>query len=228
MYFTIPIQRTNPENGYKIDVNGLTNVTLRSKPDFDIDLYSLTAVPNENGVYENTTSITATNKYKLFINGVEEKSWGGTHGRDLISESNILNAEEFNVGETIVCAEVEGKKVFIPKTASSVPIKTLLILANVNGNQVSYDTLYDDFEGDVIFEKYGDEIDTGMYDINTLGNTDLSKAFISFQTYADSGEGFTYRYTVYPMSNFITITQYLDKNPTNSPNSFYIKLEIYP
>lgn len=226
MYITV--EQTKENGDLSLSYQNGQNLTLRFEPDFDVDNYSLSAITGINGRYETTSSITSSGNYKLFRNGVEDKGFGGNNGKLLISETSLLDANNFNVGETIICADVGGQKVFVPKTASSIPIRTLLILATVNGTQSSYDTLYDDFDGDVIFEKYGDDLDTGMYDINTLGNTDLSKSFISFQTCADSSESYFYRYTLYPLSNLIVMTQYLDKNPTNSPNSFYLKLEVYP
>lgn len=90
------------------------NLTLRYESDYSVDSYSLSAIPSINGRYETTTSITASGNYKLFKNGIEDKSWGGSNGKYLISETNFLDVNNFNVGETLVVENVGGEKRFVP------------------------------------------------------------------------------------------------------------------
>lgn len=64
------------EDGNIRDLNG-KNCTLRVSP-FSTDTYSLSALPSEDGFYY--TSVTSSDDYKLFVNGVEETSYGGDEG----------------------------------------------------------------------------------------------------------------------------------------------------
>lgn len=213
MYFTVPIQRTN-DDGYKVDVNGLDNITLRKEPDFDIDLYSLTAVPNENGVYENTTSITEPAKYKMFINGVEEKSWGGTRGRNIITDESTIKVDEFNVGETLVVQNVDGEKRFVPTSLTgavsdevississslvSLQPKVWVISANIidaGGDSVDLDTItYKSGHAGVnmkVQQLDRSDINPGSYLIYTQPNAPIfnNKTIITFSEVDDEDAG---------------------------------------
>jgi len=112
MYITV--QQTKENGDLSLSYQNGQNLTLRYEPDFDVDNYSLSAIQGYNGRYETTTSITASGNYKLFRNGIEDKGFGGNQGKYLISENNLLDANDFNVGETIICQSISGTKYFVP------------------------------------------------------------------------------------------------------------------
>jgi len=71
-------------DGNIVNDNGKSG-TLRQYP-FSLDTCSLSALDNENGCYE--VSLTSSDLYKLFINGIEEKSFGGSNGYWIATENN--------------------------------------------------------------------------------------------------------------------------------------------
>lgn len=72
------------DDGNIVNNNGQVG-TLRQYP-FTIDTCSLSALDNENGCYE--VSLTSSDLYKLFVNGIEEKSFGGNNGYWIATENN--------------------------------------------------------------------------------------------------------------------------------------------
>lgn len=116
MYITVNKFRET-DDGYLSLLNG-QSLTLRAYP-FETDYCSLSAVAGVNGCYETTKSITATSDFKLFNNGIEDKSWGGNNGINLKSEVNFLNVNSFNVGDTLVCQSISGDKYFVATSLTS-------------------------------------------------------------------------------------------------------------
>lgn len=68
-------------------VTGLT-LTLRVSP-FSSDAYTATPVSGKDGCYEFTGVASGT--YKLFSSGAEDISFGGTNGRDITPDSDIVH-----------------------------------------------------------------------------------------------------------------------------------------
>jgi len=116
MIITIPIQKEN-DDGFLSNQNGLTDLALRYAP-FTANNYSLTAVAGVNGRYETTTSITGSGLHKLYKDGVEQKSWGGNNGNYLFAETNLLDVNSFNVGDTLIVQSLSGTKYFVPTSAT--------------------------------------------------------------------------------------------------------------
>lgn len=256
MYITIPITRTN-DDGYKVDANGLTNLSLRIAP-FTSDNYSLTAVPNENGIYETTQSVTASGTYQLFNNGVLETSWGGTNGKYLFSDSNHLNVDDFNVGETLIVANVNNQKSFVgtsltgavsDSVISSISAsliaqqpKVWIILANITdagGDSVDLQTTTykTGHSGITIKVQQLDrsDVNPGSYLIYTLPNAPLfnNKTFITFSEIADDTTGgYVYEpYYIFPSGSVTDIGFKVSDStgtPCNPTKQVLIKIEVWP
>lgn len=111
MRISIPYQRETSE-GTIANWNGLTDLTLRLEP-FENDNYSLSAVSGVNAIYQTTESVTASGNYQVFKNGINTKLFGDD-GKFFVSDYNILNVEDFNIGETLVVENVSGEKRFVP------------------------------------------------------------------------------------------------------------------
>lgn len=116
MIITIPIQKEN-DDGFLSNQNGITDLALRVFP-YTSDNYSLSAVAGVNGRYETTTSVTGSGLHKLYKGGVEQKSWGGNNGNYLFAETNLLDINTFNVGDTLVCQSLSGQKYFVPTSVT--------------------------------------------------------------------------------------------------------------
>lgn len=134
MYITIPLVKENSDDLLTFS-NG-QSLTLRISP-FDADTYSLSAVDSLNGTYETTQSITASGTYRLYKNGVWDKSYGGNNGQYLISESNLLDVNSFNVGDTLVCQSISGTKYFVPTSLTS-SLNTYVQSGTANNNLLQW------------------------------------------------------------------------------------------
>lgn len=116
MRIPIPIEHVNAD-GLKTPSYGLTNLTLRKSPNFNTDDYTLTSLTGN--VYETTNSVTADGFYKLYKNGVEQKWYGGTDGRFIITENSSIDPNNFNVGETLIVQSISGQKQFVAQSLSA-------------------------------------------------------------------------------------------------------------
>lgn len=256
MYITIPLVKENSDDLLTFS-NG-QNLTLRYEPDFDYDNYSLSALNGYNGVYTTTTSITASGLYKLFNNGTEDKSWGGEYGNYLFSENNLLDVNDFNVGETLVVDYVNGDKQFIPTSltgavgqavidsisgslAAQQP-KIWLILANIidaGGDGVDLQTVtYKTGHAGITIKVQqldSSEINPGSYLIYTLPNAPLfsNKTFVTFSEVADDTPGgYVYEpYYTFPGGSVTDLGLKVSDStgtPCNPTKQVLIKIEVYP
>ena len=116
MRISIPIEHVNAD-GLKAPSYGLTNLTLRKSPNFNTDDYTLTSLTGN--VYETTSSVTESDLYKLFKNGFEQKWYGGTDGKFIQTETSVLDANDFNVGEILIVQSISGQKQFVAQSLSA-------------------------------------------------------------------------------------------------------------
>lgn len=63
-------------------------VVLKRGPGFSVTDYTLTDIAGKPGAYEATGVTTAV--YKLFVNGTEDKSFGGDEGREIFRTDDLL------------------------------------------------------------------------------------------------------------------------------------------
>lgn len=100
--------------------NGLPDqsVYLRVGPTFGTNTYEMNDIPGKSGSYQTSDTI-ATGKYKLWVNGSEDKSFGGEDGREITMQDDLILKVTDESGTYWECRGLEFRSAGVTTEANS-------------------------------------------------------------------------------------------------------------